>query len=253
MTLPEPRQAFGERRQLVIVGGEEGAAPVDLVEMLDRRPGDGEAVEGRGAAADLVEDDQRPRAGLVEDRRGLDHLDHEGRAAAGEIVGRADPAEQPVDDADPRRLRRHIGAGLGEDGDQRVLAEEGRLARHVRAGDQPDAPRLAAALGAERAVVGDEGLALGAERLLDHRVPAAVDREGERLLDHRPDIALGLGEHGEAGGDVEHGERVGDGLDRLGRRGDRVGEVVEDGELDLRAPGRRRRRSSIRGRRARWW
>jgi DNA mismatch repair protein MutS len=34
------------------------------VEVLDRRPGDGEAVEGRGAAADLVEDDERPFAGL---------------------------------------------------------------------------------------------------------------------------------------------------------------------------------------------
>ena len=50
--------------------------------MFDRRPGDGEAVEGRGAAADLVQDDQRALAGLVEDRRGLDHLDHEGRAPA---------------------------------------------------------------------------------------------------------------------------------------------------------------------------
>ena len=61
------------------------------------------------------------------------------------------------------------------------------------------------------AVVGDEGLALGAERLLDHRMAPALDREGERVLDHRPDIALGLGEHGEAGRDVEHGERLGDG------------------------------------------
>ena len=54
----EARQARGKRRQLVIVGGEERAAAIDLVQMLDRRPGDGEAVEGRGAAADLIEDDE---------------------------------------------------------------------------------------------------------------------------------------------------------------------------------------------------
>ena len=60
-----------------------------------------EPVEGRGAAADLVEDDKRARPRLVEDRRGLDHLDHKGRAAASQIVGGADPAEEAVDDADP--------------------------------------------------------------------------------------------------------------------------------------------------------
>ena len=177
----EPREPGAERGQLVIVGGEEGAAPVDLVEMLDRRPGDGEAVEGGGAAADLVEDDERARPRLVEDGGGLDHLDHEGRAAAGEIVGRADPAEQAVDDADPRRFRRHIGADLGEDGDERVLAEEGRLAGHVGAGDQPDVAGIARVLRAEVAVVGDEGAAaLAAERLLDHGMAAAFDRRRRR-------------------------------------------------------------------------
>ena len=62
------------------------------------------AVECGGAAADLVEDHQRARGRLVEDRGGLHHLDHEGRAAARQIVGGADPGEQPVDDADMRLL-----------------------------------------------------------------------------------------------------------------------------------------------------
>jgi hypothetical protein len=53
------RGSGGERGQLVEVGGEQRAAAVDLVQVLDRRPGDRQAVEGRGAAADLVEDDQR--------------------------------------------------------------------------------------------------------------------------------------------------------------------------------------------------
>ena len=40
------------------MGGEQGAAAIDVVQMLDRRPGDRQAVECRGAAADLVEDDE---------------------------------------------------------------------------------------------------------------------------------------------------------------------------------------------------
>ena len=119
--------------------GEERPAAILRMEMLDHRPGDGEAVEGRGAAADLVEDDERARAGLVEDRGGLDHLDHEGGAAAGEIVGGADAGEERIDDADMGGFRRHEGPRLGEDGDQRVLAEEGRFAGHVGAGEEVDA------------------------------------------------------------------------------------------------------------------
>ena len=180
--------------------------------MLDRRPGDGEAVEGGGAAADLVEDDERARAGLVEDGGGLDHLDHEGGAAAGEIVGGADAAEQAVDDADVGRLRRHVGADLGEDGDERVLAEEGRLAGHVGAGDQPDVAGVVAVAGRDRNRW---------RRRRRRRSPrSACSTTGWRppsiakaseSVDHRPAIVLGLGEHGEAGGDIEHGERLGDG------------------------------------------
>ena len=48
----------GEVGELVVVGGEEGAAFHLVVEVLGDGPGDGEAVEGGGAAADLVEDDQ---------------------------------------------------------------------------------------------------------------------------------------------------------------------------------------------------
>ncbi len=80
---------------------------------------------------------RRALAGLVQDRRGLHHLDHEGRAAAREIVGGADAAEQAIDHADPRRLGRHEGADLRQHRDERVLAQEGRFTGHVRAGHQP--------------------------------------------------------------------------------------------------------------------
>ena len=112
------------------------------------------------------------RRRLGEDRRGLDHLDHEGRTAAREIVGGADAAEQAVDDADPRARGRDEAAGLGEHRDQRGLAEEGRLAAHVGAGDQPQP-----VVRAQREVVGDEALAAVAQRGFDHRVPAPLDFE----------------------------------------------------------------------------
>ena len=100
----QPRHRLGELRQLVEMRGEQGAAAVDVVEPLDAGLRDRQAVVGRRAAADLVEDDEAALGRLVEDRRRLDHLDHEGRAPAREIVGRADAREQPVDDADTRRL-----------------------------------------------------------------------------------------------------------------------------------------------------
>src|SRR3972149_5878242 len=50
---------FGEVGELVIGGGEEplGLSARVLVEVLDDGPGQRHAVEGRGAAADLVEED----------------------------------------------------------------------------------------------------------------------------------------------------------------------------------------------------
>ena len=89
------------------MGGEQRAAFVDVMQMLDRGPGDRQPVEGGGAAADLVQDDQRARAGLIEDSRGLHHLHHKGRAPARQIVGGADAREQPVDHADMCLLGRH--------------------------------------------------------------------------------------------------------------------------------------------------
>ena len=117
--------------------GEQGATAVVLVEMLRRCPGNGEAVIGRGAAPDLVQNDQRTLRRLIEDRRRLHHLDHEGAAPRRQIVARADTGEEPVDDADMRRFGGDEAAHLRQQRDDSVLAQKGGFARHVGAGEQP--------------------------------------------------------------------------------------------------------------------
>src|SRR3546814_6808705 len=84
-----------------------------------------------------------------------------------------------------RGLGRDVAAGLGEDRDQRVLAQEGRLARHVGTGDEPEAP-----FRPEVAIVGDEASGVRRlQRLLDHGMPPAGDREAEgRSEEHTSEL-----------------------------------------------------------------
>ena len=135
-------------------------------------------------AADLVEDHQAARRGLGENGGGLDHLHHEGRAAPGQVVAGADAAEQPVDHPQAQALRRHEAAGLGQHRQQRVLAQEGRLAGHVRAGDDRQ-PRPADARAVQAAVVGGEGVAGPAHGGLDHRMARGLGLEGGGPVDDR--------------------------------------------------------------------
>ena len=190
--------------------------------MLDRRPGDGEAVVGGGAAPDFVEDHQRPLAGLIEDGGGLHHLHHEGGAPAREVVRRADAGEEPVDRADAGGGSGDERAHLGQHRDQRILAQEGALACHVGAGDEPDAGRRA-----EVAIVGHEGrVAAGAHRL-HHRMAPAFDLEGRGLVDDGPRVAPPDREVREPLGHVERGQRPCRARDVVGPAQDVGAEVVE--------------------------
>ena len=62
--IEQTRQLGRERGQLVEMG-EQCAAAVRFVQMLDRRPRDGEAVESGGAASDFIQDDERAVARLL--------------------------------------------------------------------------------------------------------------------------------------------------------------------------------------------
>ena len=114
-------EAAGEARQLVVVSREQSPALQLIVHGLDHGPGNRKPVIGRSAAADLVEDDEALLRRLGKNGGGLDHLDHEGRAAAGEIIRRADAAEQAIDDPNFGAGCRDERSCLGEHCDERGL------------------------------------------------------------------------------------------------------------------------------------
>ena len=172
------------------------------------------------------------RRRLVEDGGGFDHLDHEGRPAARQIVGRADAREQLVHDADHRALGRHIGTDLGQNGDQRALPKVGGFAGHVGTGDDRDPARGRALRRRQVAGIRHKALALTPQRGLDHRMPAARDLEGEARVDRGPHPAEIGGEVGERGRHVDGGDGARHGFDRRSRFDDARREPREGRKLE---------------------
>src|SRR4051812_32037730 len=78
--------------------GEKSAGTRVFLQMLDYGPGDGEAIEGGGAAADFVEKYETGGCRVVEDGGDLTHFNEEGGAAASEIIAGADAREDAIDD-----------------------------------------------------------------------------------------------------------------------------------------------------------
>ena len=66
--------------------------------MFDDSPSDGEAVKGRGAPADFIEQNEARRRGVMQDGGDLAHLDEKRRAAAREVIAGADAREDAVGD-----------------------------------------------------------------------------------------------------------------------------------------------------------
>ena len=202
------RQLFRQCGELMVMGGKKRPAAVDVVQVLQRCPGDGKPIIGRRAAPDLVEDHEGALGCLIEDRRRLDHLDHEGRASARQIVGSAHPAEQPVDGAEMGNRCRNERTHLRQYDDQGILPEIGGFPRHVGAGDEPQPLGLAGNL----AAVGDERARRQVlQRCFHHGMAARRDGEGEGLIDPGPDIAAALGQFGQSRGGIELRHGFGDG------------------------------------------
>ena len=119
---------------------------------------------------------------------GLAHLHHERAAAAGEVVAGADAGEDAVDWAKFGVTRRHRAADVCHQRRQRHLAHPGRLATHVRSGDQQQPPVLG-----ELAVVGDEMLDAG----FHHRVAAVAQQQSRRCAKLRCHPAQRVGAFGQ--------------------------------------------------------
>ena len=173
-----------ERRQLEIVRRKQRATADPPVKVLDHCLRDGEAVKRARAPADLVEDHQALRRGPIQNPRRLRHLHEKCAGAAGKIVARADPREEPVDDAHAGPFRRHEAAGLRQHRHQRGLTDERALASHVWAGDEEygrvGGGSLAAAAagcgqGCDREVVGYKRACR--QQVFQHRVPTCFDEE----------------------------------------------------------------------------
>ena len=100
-------QLRGQRGQLEVMRGEQRQAAIVQRERARDCPRQREAVEGRRAAADLVDHDQALGRRAMQNIGGFGHLDHERRTAAGKIVGRAHARIDRIERADLGASRRH--------------------------------------------------------------------------------------------------------------------------------------------------
>ena len=70
----------------------------------------------------------------MQNHRGLEHLNHEGRLSAGYVVGCSNACEDLVAISDPRLLCRNKTADLSHQNDQGSLTQKGRFTGHIRTG-----------------------------------------------------------------------------------------------------------------------
>src|SRR5204863_8036411 len=100
---------------------------------------------------------------------------------------RADAREDAIEDAELRRGGGHKASGLIEEHDQCDLPQIGRLAAHVRAGDDLNAVAIADDVG----VIGDESLACDG---LDYRMAPVLDDDFRVLAQRWSNVAIANGD-----------------------------------------------------------
>ena len=160
------------------MGGKQSFGPQGLFvgAVFQNSPGDGHAVKGGGAPADLIQDQKRIFGGLMENIGDLRHLHHEGGLSGGEIVTGADAGEDPIHYADMGVFGGDEAAHLGHENDQRHLPHISGFTGHVGAGDDGH-PLL---LFAHKGVVGDEQAVL--QNLFHHRMTTLPDLNDPGLV-----------------------------------------------------------------------
>src|SRR5947207_409177 len=83
------------------MGCKQGFGPDLVVQMLDNRPGEAQAIERAGATTDFVQHDQASRGGIVENIGRLAHFYHERGLPARQIITGPDASEYTVDQVNP--------------------------------------------------------------------------------------------------------------------------------------------------------
>ena len=166
--------------QFVVVRGKHhlGATHGVVVEELGDGPSDADAVVSAGAAPDFVKQHKAPRRHIIQNARRLVHLHHKRRFARRDVVGGTHTGENLVHQPDTRRSRRNEATHLRHQHYQGGLAQQGRLTRHIRAGDDDDLLLV----GVEVNIVGDVALAHG-HHLLDDGMAAFLDVQDKRIVD----------------------------------------------------------------------
>ena len=127
--------------ELMIVSGKQhlGMTGRDiLVDVFDNSPGNGNAIVGRSASTQLVEEDKTARREIVENVGSFGHLYHESRFAQRDIIGSTNTGEDLIDNADMSRIGRHEAAHMSHKHNKCRLTKQSRLTCHVRTSDHHD-------------------------------------------------------------------------------------------------------------------
>ncbi len=220
------RSFFGQFVEFVVVGGEQrfGAGALVVVQVFGEAPGDADAVVGAGAAPDFVEQDERAVADIVHNQRGFVHFHHKRTFAAADVVAGAHAGEHLVYQADAGAFGGHETAHLGHQRDEGRLAQQGRFAGHIGAGDQDDLYFVVV----EVDVVGHVRFADG-QLGFDDRVPAVADVEHGGIVQFRAVVVVFQGHFGKRQQAVQPGDQLGIVLYRL----DVLADFLRQGEKDM--------------------
>ena len=191
-------QLVGQRCQLEVMCGEQRECLCRLTHEMGRGPRERQAVEGARTTSDFVHEDQALVRCVVQNRGGLGHFDHEGRATAGEIVGCTNARENSIERPDTQFVGRYETANVREYRDQGSLSHVRRLAAHVRTCDDDQALRCI-----QRHVICHEWRI---DDLLDDEMTSALDFDAGLVCDLRLRHAKRVGALRETQQDIEFGD-----------------------------------------------
>src|SRR6266849_9086782 len=135
----------------------------------------------------------------MQNRRRFRHLNHEGGAAARQVVAGADTGEDPVYQPQPGGTRRNERSHLRQDGDERGLPQIRGLATHIRAGQYQN--RVSGRVQIE--IVRYEAFATTQFLLLDDGVAAFEDFDVGGIIQLRAAVVSQGGNLGQGGKHID--------------------------------------------------